>query len=55
MLRMGVFYTACIMLSVIGKCFQDAGLRDLCVESGVLADSYVAGVIGGCRYNRGVR
>ena len=54
-LRMGVFHTACTMLSVLGKCFQDAGLRDLCVESGVLADSSVAGVIEGRRYNRGVR
>ena len=43
------------MLSVIRKCFQDAGLRDLCYESGVLADSSVAGVIEGCRYNRGMK
>ena len=35
-LRMGVFHTACTLLSIIGKRFQDRGLRDLCVESGVL-------------------
>ena len=54
-LRMGVFHTACTMLSIIGKCFQDAGLRDLCVESGVIAEGSVAGVLDGRRYNRGVR
>ena len=41
-LRMGVFHTACTLLSIIGKRFQDRGLRDLCVESGgiiVVSDS----------------
>ena len=27
-LRMGVFHTVCTLLSIIGKRFQDAGLRD---------------------------
>ena len=54
-LRMGVFHTACTLLSIIGKCFQDAGLRELCVESGVIAEGSVAGVLDGRRYNRGVR
>ena len=35
-LRMGAFHTIC-NLSTIGKRFQDAGLRDLCVEAGVIA------------------
>ena len=35
-LRMGVFRTVCNLLSTIGKRFQDAGLRDLCVQSGEL-------------------
>ena len=52
---MGVFYTACTLLSIIGKCFQDAGPRDLCVESGAIAEGSVAGVLDGRRYNRGVR
>ena len=54
-LRMGVFHTACTMLSIIGKRFQDAGLRELCVESGVIAEGSVAGVLDGRGYNRGVR
>ena len=52
---MGVFHTTCTLLSIIGKRFQDAGLRDFCVESGVIAEGSVAGVLDGRRYNRGVR
>ena len=52
---MGGFYTACTLLSIIGKRFQDAGSRDLCVESGAIAEGSVAGVLDGRRYNRGVR
>ena len=35
---MGVFHIICNLLSVLGKRFQDAGLRDLCVASGVIAE-----------------
>ena len=49
-LRMGVFHTACTLLSIIGKRFGDTGWRDLCVESGV-----IAGGVNGRWYNRGVR
>ena len=52
---MGVFHTACSLLSTTGKRFQDAGLRNLCVESGAIAEGSVAGVLDGRRYNRGVR
>jgi len=50
-----VFHTICTLLSTIGKRFQDVGLRDLCVESGVIAEGSVAGVMDGRRYNRAVR
>ena len=43
------------MLLIIGKHHQDAGLRDFCVESGVLAEGSVAGVLDGRRYIRAVR
>ena len=46
---------ACTMLLIIGKRFQDAALRELCVESGELTEGSVRGVTEGCRYNRGVR
>ena len=54
-IRMGAFHTACTMLTIISKRFQDAGLRDLCIESGVIAEGSVAGVLKGCRYNCAVR
>ena len=54
-IRMGVFHTVCNLLSTIGKRFQDAGLRDLCVESGVIAEGSISGVMEGRKYNRAVR
>ena len=53
--RLGVFHTICSLLSIIGKRFQDAGLRDLCVESGVIAEGSIAGVMDGHKYNRSIR
>ena len=52
---MEVFHAICTFLAVIGKRFQDAGLRDLCVESGVIADGSAAGVLEGRSYNRAIR
>ena len=54
-IRMGVFHTVNDFLSIIGKRFQDAGLRDLCVESGILAEGSVTGVMEGRKYNRAIR
>ena len=54
-LRMGEFHTICYLLSTIGKRFQDAGLHDLCVESGVIAGGSITGVMEGRKYNRAVR
>ena len=54
-LRMGAFHTVCTLLSIIGKPFQDAGLRDICIESGVIAEWSVSSVLDGRRYNRDVR
>ena len=52
---MGGFHTICYLLSTIGKRFQDAGLRDLCVESGVIAEGSFTGVMEGRKFNRAVR
>ena len=54
-MKMEVFHTACTMLSITGKRLQDAGLRNLCVESGVIAEGSVAEVLQGSRYNSGVQ
>ena len=43
------------MLSIIGKRFGDAGLRDLAVESGVIAEGSIDAVLCGREYNREVR
>lgn len=54
-LRMGVFHTICTFLSVIGKRFQDAGLQDISIESGVIAEGPVCGVLQGGKYNSAIR
>lgn len=54
-LRLGTFHTICNVLSIIGKRFQDEGLRDVCIESGILAEGSVSSVIEGKMYNRAVR
>lgn len=52
---MGNFHIICNLLSIIGKIFRDAGLRDLAVESGIIAEGSVDKVLDGKQYNRGVR
>ena len=36
-LRMGAFHTICNLLGIIGQCFEDAGVRNLAIESGIVA------------------
>ena len=52
---MGSFHIICNLLSIIGKLFCDAGLRDLAVESGVIAEGSIDKVLDGKQYNREVR
>ncbi len=54
-LQMGVFHTICCMISIIGKRFRDAGLRDLAVESGAVAEGSINAVLDGKKYNLGIR
>lgn len=54
-LMMGNFHIICNLLSIIGKMFGYAGLRDLAVESGVIAEGSIDKVLEGKQYNRGVR
>ncbi|MES9881052.1 MAG: hypothetical protein ABW185_09245 [Sedimenticola sp.] len=54
-LRMGVFHTICNLLSIIGKRFDSAGLRDLAVEANVTAEGSIDSILDGRQYNRGVR
>ena len=54
-LRMGTFHTIMTLFAIIGKRFQDAGLRDACIESGIIAEGSVYGVLAGRMYKRAVR
>ena len=52
---MGVFHTLCDMLSIIGKRFGDAGLKDILIESQIVAKASLNGVIEAKHSNRAVR
>ena len=54
-LRMGTFHTICVALSILGKRFGDSGLKDIFIESQIVAEGSISGVIDGKHYNRGVR
>ena len=54
-IRMSEFHTICTLLARIGKRFQDAGFRDLCIESGIIAEGSVTGVMDGRMYNWALR
>ena len=41
-----------MFMGVIGKRFQAAGLRVICIESGAVAEGSVSGVLDGQRYKR---
>ena len=55
LLRMGTFHTIMNALSIIGKRFCDAGLKDICIEAGLVAEGSINGVIDGKQYNRAIR
>ena len=54
-LTMGAFHTICNLMGTIGKRFQDAGLRDLAIESGIVAEGSINAVMEGRQYNRALR
>eukprot|EP00794_Sanderia_malayensis_P001845 gene1845-2078_t len=53
--RLGEFHMATSFCSAIAKLFKDAGLRDLLVESELVAEGSINGVLNGKHYNRSVR
>ena len=42
-------------LAIIGKRFGDAGLKDVLIDSGVIAEGSLAQIFQGKQYNRGIR
>ena len=55
LLRMETFHTICNMVSIAGKQFGDAGLRDILIESQIVAEGSVSGLLYGKKHNRSVR
>ena len=53
--RLGAFHTISCLLSVIGKRFLPAGLRDVIIESFLIEEGSVDGILTGKAYNRTVR
>lgn len=54
-IRMGQFHTVKAYLATLGKRYKDAGLQDILVESGIVAEGSVQGVLSGNHYNRSMR
>ena len=52
---MGKFHTICNFLETNGKRFKDTELRDLAVESAVIAEGLIEAVLEGRQYNRTIR
>ena len=49
------FHVIMCFLGVIGKRFQDGGLRDILIESNIAAEGSIHGVLSGKHYNRSIR
>ena len=54
-LRLGGFHTALAFISVIGKRYEESGLEDLLIESGVYELNSVVRIMNGKTYNKSVR
>ena len=54
-IMMGGFHLLLMLLGVIGSQFGDAGLRELAVQSDVVAEGSVEKSLNGKQYNRAVR
>ena len=54
-LVLGAFHMITSFMSILAKRFEDTGLRDTLVQTGILADGPVNSAISGRMYNRGIR
>ena len=50
-LRMGSFHAMCVFMVVTGNIYDDAGLRNLLIESGISTEGWVEQVFRGKHYN----
>ncbi len=46
-IRLSRFHTIMTLLAIIGNRFQDVGLRDICIESGLIVQGSLSGVVEG--------
>ena len=53
-LMLSMFYMVMMYLGIIGKRFKDAGLRDILIQSQVLAEGSVDKALAGKMYNHSV-
>jgi len=53
--HLGDFHTTMSFLSVIGKRFVDSGLKDVFIESRIIAEGSLTGVMNGHQYNRSIQ
>ena len=54
-LLLGTFHTIMTYMNVISKRFKDAGLRDVLIQSGAIAEGSIDSALMGKMYNRGER
>ena len=53
--RLGDFHTTMSFLSVIGKRFVDSGLKDVFIESRIVTEGSLTGVMNGHQYNQSIQ
>ena len=51
-LFLGTFHTLMMILGVAGKRFGDAGFKDVIIQSGIIEEGSIEGVLSGKMYNR---
>ena len=52
---MGMFHTTMMHMGILSNRFKDAGLRDLLIQSSVIAEGSIDRALCGKTYKRGVR
>ena len=55
LLMMGIFHTLMIFMQVLFKRFGDAGMKDVLIQSSVIAEGSIESALRGKCYNRGIR
>ena len=54
-LMMGTFHVLLMFLGVIGAHFKDAGMKNVYIQSGIVAEGSIDSVLRGKQYNRAIR